>query len=298
MKYRVEVATDSTFSPSSCHRQRRGRPDDVHQPPARSTPTGSTGGASRQSTPTATGLTWSTPGGDLHPHHAADHPGGAGEQRHCRGHDRVPLAGPGLRQGLQRRGLQERRLHLLRRPTASPSPTTCSRRRTPGTSRSPPSASAYRWRVQRIDSSGGLGDWSTGPVLRQRRDTQHRLPGRAGSIQPPDGPVLEWEPLAAWPGYTVTVTPVGRGLCGHREHRVDGLGRDEQAHQRWVQLDGGPPRTRAPTRSDSQGRRSPWAASLEADQRPVILLTRTAPAWARPCRSRLRRGWAGTPTCR
>lgn len=73
-----------------------------------------------------------------------------------------------------------------------------------------PSASAYRWRVQRIDSSGHLGDWTTGRFFVTAGTPNIVSPG-AGSIQPPDGPVLEWEPLAGAFSYTITVTPSGGG---------------------------------------------------------------------------------------
>lgn len=74
-----------------------------------------------------------------------------------------------------------------------------------------PSASAYRWRVRRVDSSGNPGDWSTGGRFFVTAGTPNIIAPGAGSVQAPNGPVLEWEPLAGAATYTVTITPTGGG---------------------------------------------------------------------------------------
>lgn len=74
-----------------------------------------------------------------------------------------------------------------------------------------PSASAYRWRVRRVDASGNPGDWSTAGRFFVNAGTPNIIAPGSGAVQPPDGPVLEWEPLVGAATYTVTVTPSGGG---------------------------------------------------------------------------------------
>ncbi|MCF6377260.1 Ig-like domain repeat protein [Nocardioides KLBMP 9356] len=74
-----------------------------------------------------------------------------------------------------------------------------------------PSASAYRWRVRRIDSSGNPGDWSTGGRFFVTAGTPNIVAPGTGAVQSPNGPVLEWEPLPGASRYTVTITPSGGG---------------------------------------------------------------------------------------
>ncbi|WP_156411380.1 Ig-like domain repeat protein [Nocardioides sp. Soil805] len=74
-----------------------------------------------------------------------------------------------------------------------------------------PSASAYRWRVRRVDASGNPGDWSAGGRFFVTAGTPTITAPGTGAIQPPDGPVLEWDPIPTAALYTVTVTPVSGG---------------------------------------------------------------------------------------
>ena len=74
-----------------------------------------------------------------------------------------------------------------------------------------PVASAYRWRVRRIDSSGNPGDWSAAGRFFVTAGTPNIIGPGAGSVQSPNGPVLEWEPLTGAASYTVTITPTGGG---------------------------------------------------------------------------------------
>lgn len=74
-----------------------------------------------------------------------------------------------------------------------------------------PSATAYRWRVQRVDASGNLGDWSDTGRFFVTSGTPNIVAPAAGALQAPNGPVLEWEPLAGAASYTVTITPQGVG---------------------------------------------------------------------------------------
>ena len=58
-----------------------------------------------------------------------------------------------------------------------------------------PSASAYRWRVRRTDASGNPGDWLAAGRFFVTAGTPNITSPGAGGVQAPDGPVLEWEPL-------------------------------------------------------------------------------------------------------
>lgn len=74
-----------------------------------------------------------------------------------------------------------------------------------------PSAAAYRWRVRRIDASGSAGAWSPGGRFFVADGIPNITSPANGAIQGPDGPVLEWEPLDGAASYTVTVVPTGGG---------------------------------------------------------------------------------------
>ena len=63
----------------------------------------------------------------------------------------------------------------------------------------PPSRTAYRWRIVRFDGSGddNRGRWSElGRFFVDRQDVTLRPP-HDGALQPPNGPVLNWEPFGA-----------------------------------------------------------------------------------------------------
>lgn len=74
-----------------------------------------------------------------------------------------------------------------------------------------PSPSAYLWRVRRIDSSGGVGQWSALGRFFVTAGTPNIVSPAPGAPQAPDGPVLEWDPLAGAASYTVTIVPAGGG---------------------------------------------------------------------------------------
>jgi hypothetical protein len=74
-----------------------------------------------------------------------------------------------------------------------------------------PSASAYRWRVRRIDASGNPGSWSAAGRFFVTPGTPNITAPGQGAVQAPDGPVLEWEPLDGAASYTVTITPAAGG---------------------------------------------------------------------------------------
>ena len=150
-----------------------------------------------------------------------------------------------------------------------------------------PSASAYRWRVQRIDSSGGLGDWSTGRFFVTAGTPNIVSPG-AGSIQPPDGPVLEWEPLAGAASYTVTVTPSGGGsavIANTVSTAWAVTSKLVNGNYSWTVS----AKDASGNTLGQSGSTFTVAASLEADQRPTILspegtgvgktLSVTPPTW-------------------
>ena len=74
-----------------------------------------------------------------------------------------------------------------------------------------PSASAYRWRVRRIDASGSAGAWSAGGRFFVSAGIPNITAPGSGAVQAPNGPVLEWEPLDGAATYTVTITPSAGG---------------------------------------------------------------------------------------
>jgi large repetitive protein len=81
------------------------------------------------------------------------------------------------------------------------------------TSPVPPSATAYLWRVRRIDADGNQGPWSgTGRFTVDGGSLSLTSPV-ADSAQPPNGPVLAWEPLLGAAKYKVEVVSLTTGVA-------------------------------------------------------------------------------------
>lgn len=73
----------------------------------------------------------------------------------------------------------------------------------------PASSSAYVWHVRRIDASGNKGPWSAPGRFFVGSGNVTMLAPTAGTSVSPNGPVLQWQPVAGAATYSVTAAPVG-----------------------------------------------------------------------------------------
>lgn len=72
----------------------------------------------------------------------------------------------------------------------------------------PTSTSAYVWRVRRIDASGHPGPWSQPGRFTVTSDSVNLLSPSSSASVPPNGPVMQWQPVAGATTYDVVVTPL------------------------------------------------------------------------------------------
>ena len=195
MKYRVEVATDSTFSPSAVI-DTAEVDQTTYTAPRTIYPNRKYWWRVQAIDSDGNGLDVVDAGDDLQPDDAADHPVAPVNNVNAAGTTAFRWQAQAYAKGYNIEIYKNDDSDLLHGEPRRLRARTCPRRRTPGTSRLAPSATAYRWRVRRHRLLGRPGRLVDRPVLRHRRDAQHRRPRRSGSIQATDGPVLEWEPLA------------------------------------------------------------------------------------------------------
>ncbi|WP_107704851.1 Ig-like domain repeat protein [Nocardioides allogilvus] len=79
------------------------------------------------------------------------------------------------------------------------------------TSPLPPSPKPYVWRVRRIDSNGNEGPWSTTGRFTVDGGTLTLASPADGAAQPPNGPVMAWNPLLGAAKYRVEIFALATG---------------------------------------------------------------------------------------